>query len=385
MSYYEKVSAQKVKLDVQQSFFTTQTETMNKLNQLDFTGTTIYCGVDVHLKNWRINIRDDEMELRDFSHNPDPVALSNFLKKNYPGANYKVGYEAGFCGFHMQRQLTSLGIRCVVLNAADIPKGNKDKRQKNDKRDARNISEEIKKKEVGIYVPSTNWEYGRSLVRTREQQITDSTRMKARIWQFLYFHALEAPQHEEVGKYWSRRFIEKLEAHQCNNNVQLKAALQIMLTDYLQKRKLLSVVIKAIRALYRQDAYRNNMELIASIPGIGEINAAIILFELQDIHRFKTFDHLCSYAGFIPDTDDSGEMKKNMGITHRFNKRLRKALIESSWVVIRQDPAMLMKYKAYCTRMHKNKAIVRVAKHLLARIRLVLKEQQKYVEGVLEG
>jgi hypothetical protein len=80
------------------------------------------------------------------------------------------------------------------LNAADIPKGNKDKRQKNDKRDARNISEEIKKKEVGIYVPSIDGEYGR---RTREQQITDSTRMKARIWQFLYFHALAAPQKED--------------------------------------------------------------------------------------------------------------------------------------------------------------------------------------------
>ena len=374
-----------VNLIVQKSSFTRQTETMNKLNQLDFTGTNIYCGLDVHLKNWRINIRDEDMELRDFSQNPDPIILSNFLKKNYPGATYKVGYEAGFCGFYIQRSLTALGIPCVVLNAADIPKGNKDKRQKNDKRDARNISEEIKKKETGIHVPSIDWEYGRSLVRTREQQITDSTRMKARIWQFLYFHALAAPGKEDVGKYWSRRFIEKLEDHDCNNNVQLKAALQIILADYLQKRKLLLQVIKAIRQLYRQELYKKDMELIVSIPGIGEINAAIILFELQNINRFKTFDRLCSYVGFIPDTDDSGDTKRNMGITHRFNKRLRKALIESSWVVIRQDPAMLMIYKDYCKRMHKNKAIVRVAKHLLARIRFVLKEQKKYVEGVIGG
>lgn len=124
---------------------------MNKLNELDFTGTNIYCGLDAHLKNWRINIRDDDMELRDFSHNPDPVALSAFLKRHYPGANYKVGYEAGFCGFGIQRKLASLGIACVVLNAADIPKGNKDIRQKNDKRNARNISEEIKKEGRYLY------------------------------------------------------------------------------------------------------------------------------------------------------------------------------------------------------------------------------------------
>ncbi len=112
--FMKKFLLKMVNLIVQKSSFTTQTATMNKLNQLDFTGTNIYCGLDVHLKNWRINIRDDDMELRDFSQNPDPAILSNFLKKNYPGATYKVGYEAGFCGFYIQRSLTSLGIQCVV-------------------------------------------------------------------------------------------------------------------------------------------------------------------------------------------------------------------------------------------------------------------------------
>jgi transposase len=42
------------------------------------------------------------------------------------------------------------------------------------------------------------------------------------------------------------------------------------------------------------------MQLILSVPGIGEINAAIILFELQDIVRFKTFDNLCSYVCKLP-------------------------------------------------------------------------------------
>lgn len=158
-----------------------------------------------------------------------------------------------------------------------------------------------------------------------------------------------------------------------------------MLSDYIQKRALLHQVIKAIRNLYRQDAYKGNMQLIISIPGIGEINGAVILFELQDINRFKTFDHLCSYVGLIPDTDDSGDTQRNMGLTHRHNSRLRKALIESSWVIIRLDPAMLMLFKNYCKRMHKNKAIIRIAKHLLARIRYVLKEQKSYVEGVLAG
>lgn len=44
---------------------------------------------------------------------------------------------------------------------------------------------------------------------------------------------------------------------------------------------------------------------------------------------------------------------------------------------------MLMEYKEYCKRMGKNKAIIRVAKHLLSRINYVLKNKKEYVSGVV--
>lgn len=360
---------------------------MTKVNQLDFTGTTVFCGLDVHKISWRVNIRDNQLELKDFTQPADPVVLYKHLIKNYPGAKYKVGYEAGFCGFGIQRQLSALGIECVLLNAADIPKGDKDRKQKNDKRDARSISQELsnKKDMRSLYVPSPAWEHARTLVRNRHQQISDSTRCKCRIWQFLYFSSLPIPDKAETGQYWSRKFIKKLEEMDCGGSTELKAALQIKLQDHLHKRELILQSTRAIRKMYRQEAYWLLMKLILSIPGIGEINAAIILFELQDISRFKTFDKLCSYVGLIPDTDDSGETKKNRGLTHRRNTYLREALIESSWVLIKKDPAMLMKYKDYCKRMHKNKAIIKIARHLLARINYVLRKQTVYVSGVVAG
>jgi hypothetical protein len=57
--------------------------------------------------------------------------------------------------------------------------------------------------------------------------------------------------------------------------------------------------------------------------------------------------------------------------------------VESSWSVVRKDPALLMKYKEYCRRMEKNKAIIRIAKHLLSRINFVLKNKKEYVTGVV--
>ena len=98
---------------------------MTKVKELDFKGTTIFCGLDVHKASWRVNIRDTELELKDFTQAADPNLLHRHLIRNYPGAKYKVGYEAGFCGFGIQRELSALGIECVLLNAADIPKGDK--------------------------------------------------------------------------------------------------------------------------------------------------------------------------------------------------------------------------------------------------------------------
>jgi transposase len=100
---------------------------MGKVNQLDFTGTTIFCGLDVHKVSWRVNLRDSELELKDFTQPADAGLLHRHLIKNYPGAKYKVGYEPGFCGFGIQRQLSTLGIEYLLLNAADIPKGDKDR------------------------------------------------------------------------------------------------------------------------------------------------------------------------------------------------------------------------------------------------------------------
>ena len=73
------------------------------------------------------------------------------------------------------------------------------------------------------------------------------------------------------------------------------------------------------------------------------------------------------------------------GISKRRNEYLREAIIESSWSLIRKEPAMLMKYNEYRARMNGNKAIVRIAKHLLSRIRFLWKNDQTYVRGIIES
>ena len=90
-----------------------------------------------------------------------------------------------------------------------------------------------------------------------------------------------------------------------------------------------------------------------------------------------------STLGLIPGEDSSGEQERNTGISHRRNAHLRGMLIECSWVAAREDPALLMAFGKLSKRMVKNRAIVRIARKLLNRIRYVLKHQEPYKTSVV--
>lgn len=181
---------------------------------------------------------------------------------------------------------------------------------------------------------------------------------------------------------WSGKYVKALEKIQCSGA--LRAALDLAIGQYKQIRSLLKEATMVLKKMAEQERFVRIQKYIQSVDGIGLINGMVIQTEIQDIKRFKTLDRLCDYAGFVPDIRSSNDRTRVKGITKRCNQFLREAIIESSWVLIRKDPAMLMKYNTYCRRMKENKAIIRIAKHLLARIRFVWTNEKEYVRGLVE-
>jgi transposase len=143
-------------------------------------------------------------------------------------------------------------------------------------------------------------------------------------------------------------------------------------------------VNREIRGLSKKEIYNKNFNLLISVPGVGMQTAMLILTELGDIRRFKNTDKLNAYIGLIPSTNSSGEKDKAGDITPRKNKMLRSAIIESAWVSIRNDAALLMAYQRLIKRMKSQEAIVRIAKKLVSRIVYVLREQMPYVPNVVK-
>jgi transposase len=354
---------------------------MSKVKQLDFTGKVIYCGLDVHKTNWKVNARMEGIEIAAFSQNPDNELLKKHFEKNYPGAVLKVAYEAGFCGFEIQRSFNSSGIDCIVVNAADIPSSDKDRKRKDDKRDARKLSIQLAKGDLhGIYIPEKQMQAARSLVRQRYRVVQDQTRCKNRIKHLLMSNGLRIAEKEER---WSTKFISKVKQLDFGS-VSLKFSVDFAIEEYLQIRRILKEITVAIRNLSREEPFLKVQKILQSVDGIGLITGMVIQTEIGDINRFKHLDSLCDYIGFVPDIYSSNDKTVVRGITQRGNSFLKEVIIESSWVLIRKDPAMLMKYNQYRSRMNANNAIIRIAKHLLSRIRFLWKNDQLYVRGLVK-
>lgn len=351
---------------------------------LNYKGQDIFVGIDTHLRQWTVTIALTHSIHKTFSMNPKAKELSNYLRRNFPGCNYYSAYEASFCGFSVHFDLLDNGIKNIIVNPADIPTTDKERKQKEDMRDSRKIAKSLRSGDLsGIYIPSKESIEFRGLVRYRKTLVKEISRNKNRIKSLLYFHGIEIPEtHSTASKYWSGKFTQWLFSIKLitdSGDEVIKGYVNISI--YL--RKCLLEVNRSLRARYKQGQYSNALQLLCSVPGIGLITASTFLSEIENINRFSSLDKLCSYIGLIPSTNSSGLKDIDTGITPRSNKPLRNVLIESAWMSVRIDPSMALAFNQLCERMGKNKAIVRIAKKLLNRIRYVLKNNTEYVHAVV--
>jgi len=354
-----------------------------KSSRLDFTGQPIYIGLDVHKKSWSVSIFSNYGEYKTFNQPPEVDRLLHYLRHHFPGGDYRSVYEAGYCGFWIHDQLREKGIQCLVVNPADIPTKNKERRTKRDRIDCRKLARSLHNGEIeGIYVPSRSRLEDRTLIRTRQSMVRKQTRCKNQIKGMLLFYGVVIPEEREMG-HWSRRFIQWIEGirmERASGDIALKAHLE----ELSHLRQLIASLNRAILHLTRTQEYRPLVRLLKTIPGISTLTAMILLTELGEITRFPSLDELSCYVGLIPDTQESGETEYVGSLTQRRHSQLRWLLIEASWVAVRKDPALLMAFQEYCKRMRKTKAIVKIARKLLNRIRYVLRNQAEYVPCVIQ-
>lgn len=235
-------------------------------------------------------------------------------------------YEAGPCGYALQRQLEGAGIICVVVAPSLIPV-KPGERIKTDRRDARKLAEQLRAGTLtAVCAPSESQEAVRDLCRCREAAREDLMRARHRLSKML----LRRGWVYRTGKNWTqkhRRWLLGL--------VWEHEAERVVFGDYLgaieQLEERLRGLDAALQTQSDEDPYREPVGWLRCFRGFDTVNAMTIVAELYDVVRFRSPRQLMAYLGMVPSEYSTGSKRRQGGITKSGNRHVRRALVNAAW------------------------------------------------------
>jgi transposase len=257
----------------------------------------------------------------------EPTAVRRLLRKlerEAPGP-VRMFYEAGPCGYALQRQLTTPRVQCDVIAPALIPRKPGD-RVKTNRRDARKLAELGRAGLLTTVQPPTpDDEAVRDLARARDDAREDLQRCRHRLGKLLLRRGLHYS-----GRNWTRahrRWIDQL--------TWTHAAERAVVDDYLlaidQTEARLAELDAKLAEIAASDPYREPVGWLRCFRGIDTLTAMLILAELHDVRRFPSAPALMAYLGLVPGEHSSGETHRRGRITRTGNALVRRLLVETAW------------------------------------------------------
>ena len=336
----------------------------------DYTGKTIFVGMDVHKKTYSVTAICDGVILKRDTLKADPEALIVYLKKRFGSGKIKTAYEAGFCGFHLHRSLEAVGIENIVVHAAGIETSNS--RVKTDKRDSLKIAAHLSEGKLrSVYIPTQEQEDRRTVTRLRDTFCKERSRIGNQIKSLLFLHGLiPADDKKRVSSKW----IEELSKFKMPSGI--KFAIEKFAAMWLE----FNTKIKEIDLEIKKQAVKDSAidEVYQSSSGIGPTSARVLANELGNLQQFKNERQLFSYIGFTPSEHSSGEHTRQGHITKQGKPIIRKILVQAAWVAIRHDKELQNIYERIAAKSGAKRAIVGIARRLIGRIRACFRTGELY-------
>lgn len=242
------------------------------------------------------------------------------------GRQVKACYEAGPCGYGVQRQLQGLGVDCVVVAPSLIPI-KPGERVKTDRRDARKLASYLRSGSLTEVRPPTLAEEAvRDVCRAREDVREDLMRSRHRLGKMLLRRGLRYPGKHSWGaahRQWLKTICFEHEGE------------RVVFSDYLfaveQLEERLKALDAALEAQATQEPYRERVGWLLCFRGIKVVTAMTILAELHGFERFTRPRELMGYLGLVPSEDSSGERSHRGAITKTGNQHARRILVECAW------------------------------------------------------
>ena len=289
---------------------------------------TTYVGIDAHKKDLFIAMLTGPAAAPvtwQLANEPKAVRrLVRKLERDAPGP-VRVFYEAGPCGYALQRQITTSRVSCEVIAPALMPR-KPGERVKTNRRDARKLAELGRAGLLTVVQPPTpEDEAVRDLARARDDAREDLQRCRHRLGKLLLRRGLHF-----AGKNWTRGHRQWIASLPWTH-----AAERAVVDDYLlaidhTEARLLELDAR-LAEIAEADPYREPVGWLRCFRGIDTLTAMLILAELHDFRRFTSAPALMAYLGLVPGENSSGEKHRRGRITRTGNALVRRLLVEAAW------------------------------------------------------
>lgn len=210
-------------------------------------------------------------------------------------------YEAGPCGYGLNRQLVEMGHDCIVVAPSLIPVKTGD-RVKTDRRDAVMLAKLHRAGELtAVWVPDAAHEAMRDLVRARATAMRVTGKARQHLQGFLLRHGRIYPG----KKGWTVAYRRWLTTVRFEHRAQ-----QIVFQDYVDAvadaEARVARLTGQITELLPDWDLAPVVEAVQAMRGVAFVVAVTVVAEVGDFHRFDNPRQLMAYLGLTPSENSSG-------------------------------------------------------------------------------
>lgn len=330
----------------------------------------IYIGVDFHARQQTIcylKTEDGELVVVELSHQDKEKVRAFYAQFS---GTVIVGLEASGYSPWFERMLESLGQQVWLGDASEIRRRAR-WRQKNDRRDAELILELMVHDQFPLlHRPSAESSEILRMLRFRQKLVKLRTVGK---------NSLQALALQSGVSLRTKLFTK------AGKQELAKAEMSpVMAQQRDQWLTLLETFDERIREtllwLKQQTKDDQRITRLRTHPGIGLLTALALVHTLWPVSRFRNQRKVTAYVGLEPMERSSAERKKFLGISKAGSRLLRYQMIEAAHTAVKKDDELKRFYHHLQERRGRPKAKVAVARKLLVRSYIMLRDELDYAE-----
>lgn len=255
----------------------------------------------------------------------DPARVRRLFRKLQERGSVHATYEAGCTGFVLWRQLTELGVDCVVAAPSRIPvlPG---ERRKTDRLDAERLAVFLRGGQLtAVRPPTPELEALRTLTRTRDAARKDVVAAKHHVSKLLLHRGVIWRGGTRLWSRAHRAWLRKVELADPDD----RQILEFKLRRLAGRESELAELDERIEQRALRDDIAEQIRSLKAFRGVQTLIATNVVAELGDPRRFPNHAAVAAYVGLVPSEHSSGSKVRRGGITRAGSMHLRRLLVEA--------------------------------------------------------